>query len=96
MKYPLQNLPEQHTDTQRRQFTNSEGRTMPSPQLGLKCPKCGSEGLKVVGNPKPNDMVTCGECGTNTRYAVVQASAIKASKEANAKALRDAFGKTRF
>ena len=69
---------------------------MPSPQLGFKCPKCGSEGLKVVGSPKPNDMVTCGECGTNTRYAVVQASAIKASKEANAKALRDAFKKTRF
>lgn len=69
---------------------------MPSSQLGFKCPKCGSAGLKVVGNPKPNDMVTCGECGTNTRYAVVQASAIKASKEAHAKALRDAFKKTRF
>ena len=74
----------------------TERKTMPSSQLGFKCPKCGSEGLKVAGNPKPNDMVTCGECGTNTRFAVVQASAVKASKEANAKALRDAFKKTRF
>jgi len=68
---------------------------MPSSQPGIKCPKCGSD-LKVVGNPKPNDMVPCAECGTNARYAVVQAAAVKASKEAHAKALRDAFKKTRF
>ena len=69
---------------------------MPSPQLGFKCPKFGNDNLKVTGNPKPNDMVTCSECGTNTRFAVVQAAAVKAGKEANAKALRDAFKKTRF
>jgi transcription elongation factor Elf1 len=68
---------------------------MPSSQLDFKCPRCGND-LKVVGHPRPNDMVTCGKCGTNTRYAVVQAAAIKADKEANAKALREAFGKTRF
>jgi uncharacterized Zn finger protein len=69
---------------------------MPSPELAFKCPKCGSKDLKVTGKPKPSDMVTCGGCGTNTRYAVLQAAALKAGKEAAAKALRQAFKMPRF
>ena len=38
---------------------------MPSPEFAFKCPRCGSNDLKVTGKPKPSDMVTCGGCGTN-------------------------------
>jgi RNase P subunit RPR2 len=65
-------------------------------QITFTCKKCGSKLLEVPSNPKPNDMVTCAGCGTRSRYAEVQAASIKAGKEAMAKALRDAFGKTRF
>jgi transcription elongation factor Elf1 len=69
---------------------------MPSSQITFKCPKCGSRDLKVAGKPKANDMVTCGGCGTNTRYAVIQAAALKAGKDAAAKVLREAFKMPRF
>lgn len=56
----------------------------------------GSQSFKCPSNPKPNDMVTCNGCGASSRYAEVQAAAVKKATEFAEKTVRDALKKAGF
>jgi len=39
----------------------------------VKCPKCGNSDFKTLADTKPDDIVTCTQCGFTTTYAKYQA-----------------------
>lgn len=67
-----------------------------SDQITFKCSKCGSDEFEIPTNPKPNDMITCAGCGCTGKYGEVRKEAIKQSKEAVEKMLRDTLKKAGF
>ena len=62
----------------------------------FQCSKCRSKAFDMPANPKPNDAVTCNGCGATSKYAVIQAAAIKQAKQAAEKTIRDSIKRAGF